>query len=164
MVNALSRVFLVAAALVAFSTSTASAEPITDRESPPASDAAFLEPQEGPPLRVAWTHAGALKPGDTVEIMAQGFPPHSAVEIGAGLPQSEYTVWAESQSTAQGTVSARVRVPVSVPPDVALVFVVSSHDYRVVARSTPIGLSQNPTPTRNDDLISGLWLGAMPQA
>lgn len=119
-------------------------------------DEAASESHDSASLHVSWNHSGPLKPGDVVEISAQGFPPFHAVEIGAGPPHSEYTVWAEGQSSAQGTVQAEVTIPPSVPDDIDLVFVVSTEDFSVVARSHPLGLSNSPTPTqnRNRDLIS----------
>jgi hypothetical protein len=129
---------LVMAVLVLLTPGWATAEPAAD-----------LTPQLG----VQWQHAGPLKPGDTVEISLQGFPALVAVEIGAGPPQSEYTVWTHGQTTARGALRARVTIPLSIPPEIALVFVAATQDFEYRAQSQPIGLINSPQPT--DPSVAG---------
>jgi hypothetical protein len=99
------------------------------------------------PLGISWQHQGPLKPGDTVEISVQGFPALTAVEIGAGPPQSEYKVWTHGHTSEQGILRAKLVIPRDVSAEATLVFVVSTHDFHHSARSVPIGLIDSGQPT-----------------
>lgn len=77
--------------------------------------------------------AGA--PGTAVTVTASGFPPGASVQVGAGRAQSEYDVLERTEADAEGRVRATVALPAFADPREEWVFVVTTPDHRVRARS-----------------------------
>lgn len=70
-------------------------------------------------------------------VTANGFPPHTRVEVGAGPPRSEYEVLAETMTDGRGGLRHVVHLTAATEPG-WLVFVVATEDLRVKASSQPV--------------------------
>ena len=73
-----------------------------------------------------WPTSGPV--GTTVRVVATGFSPHTAVSVGVGPQNSEFTEAARGTTDANGTFS--VHVPAQGGPGMALVFAVSAAGQR----------------------------------
>jgi hypothetical protein len=80
--------------------------------------------------------------GDTVMVSADGLPSSSAAVIGAGPPGRAYNVLAQARTTAEGTVTTRVRVPKSVSDREQLIFVVADVNGRWIVRSSRFNMNR----------------------
>lgn len=89
-------------------------------------------------------------PGSQVQVMAQGFPPTSKVEIGIGRVNSEYDIVATAQTNAEGQVDVQIQVPSFVEAEDQWVIVVATPDTSVKAISGEFDVSQMPTPTSGE--------------
>lgn len=78
----------------------------------------------------------ATPPAD-LTLTAQGFPPHTRVEVGAGPPRSEYDVIAEATTDGHGGLHHVVHLTASADEG-WLVFVVATDDFRVKAVSEAV--------------------------
>lgn len=77
-------------------------------------------------------------PGTTVRVHASGFPPNTAVNVGAGPVASEYEILREALRTdAAGELVAQVELPGHADPRGRWVFVVETDDRRLRGRSEP---------------------------
>lgn len=65
--------------------------------------------------------------GESIEVVAAGFPPNGEVEVGVGPPNSEYDVVQVVTTDGNGTVRARIPIDAAHPAGSELVFVVATH-------------------------------------
>jgi LysM repeat protein len=95
-----------------------------------------VPPLPGPPAdaRVAIA-PGAGLPGTAVTVTASGFPPGARVHVGAGPAESEYEVLERLDVGPDGRLRASVALPEWADPRQPWVFVVSTPDHRVEAKS-----------------------------
>lgn len=77
-------------------------------ESDPPAPAPTPPPSGSAEVRVAESTAA---PGSTVSVEASGFAPSTQVQIGFGVPRSEYDVIASVTTDAQGSLARQVQVP-----------------------------------------------------
>jgi hypothetical protein len=90
--------------------------------------------------------------GTTVDVVARGFPPNTAVEIGIGRVDSEYDVVAQARTGSGGRVSTQIVLPDFVEPEDDWVIVVAAEDPPVKAVSDVFdvtgaaGPAETPTP------------------
>ena len=106
-------------------TSTSTPEPTataTPTATPDLEATVVISPLSGPP-------------GSEVELTASGFPPNTALEIGAGRADSEYDVIATAESDSDGTLNMVVTMPDYAEVGMPWVIVVTTADHAVKAVS-----------------------------
>jgi hypothetical protein len=86
-------------------------------------------------------------PGTLVDVVAQRFPPQTAVEIGIGRINSEYDVVATAQTNADGRLETQIAIPAFVEPEDHWVIVVSAEHQPVEAISEEFNVTEAATPT-----------------
>ena len=84
------------------------------------------------------TPATGLEPGHQALLETEGFPPHGPVEVGVGLPYSDYWVIATDTASASGVVSHHLTIPEATQGGVVVVFVIATPDFSTKAVSAPI--------------------------
>lgn len=110
-------------------------------------------PEPGPaPTRVAISPS-AGPPGTPVTVTASGFPPGAQVHVGAGRAQSEYDVLERTAVDDQGRLRTTVELPAFADAREEWVFVVSTPDHRVEARSERFDVRPGE-PGDDGDLVS----------
>jgi len=85
-------------------------------------------------------------PGDVVLLTAEGFPPETSVEVGAGPPTSQYEVIDHAVSDADGTVLHEVLLPQRAEPGQVIVFVMATEDFTHKAVSNPVVITDTTPP------------------
>lgn len=80
-------------------------------------------------------------PGDVIELSARDFPPDTAVEIGAGPPQSGYEVLDHATTDADGRLDHEILLPQRGEPGQVVLFVVATEDFMVKAVSNPVTIT-----------------------
>mgnify|MGYP006287649501 CR=1 FL=1 len=89
-------------------------------------------------------------PGTQVGVVARGFPPEAAVEVGIGRVNSEYDVIATGVTDADGRLETLITIPDFVEPEDRWVIVVAAEDLPVEAVSDEFDITEGPTPTPPD--------------
>jgi spore germination protein GerM len=89
--------------------------------------------------------------GTSVDVVARGFPPNTAVEIGVGRVDSEYDVVAQAQTDSDGRVTTQIVMPGFVEPEDSWVIVVAAQDRPVQAVSDVFDVTPVATATPGGD-------------
>jgi hypothetical protein len=100
-------------------------------------------------------------PGTGVKVVARGFPPNAAVEIGVGRVNSEYDVVATAQTDADGRLETHITMPGFVEPQDRWVIVVAAAQRPVKAVSDEFDVTQAPTPSGNLFTRTNIYLIAV---
>jgi hypothetical protein len=96
-------------------------------------------PEESPPPRppAVWVEGTPAPPGADLNVQADGFAPLAEVEIGFGMPDSDYDVVARERTDADGAVSLVLTIPDWAMVGQRYVVVVAGEDRRRRAVSDP---------------------------
>ena len=93
-------------------------------------------------------------PGTSVKVVAEGFPPQAATDVGIGRVGSEYDVVATAHTDATGRLSTEITIPSFVDPEDEWVIVVDAREQAVRAISEEFDVTEAPTATPGDDLFT----------
>ncbi len=118
------------------------------------------------PRQSRWTGSvrvapGSGAPGTTVRVLASGFPPTTAVNIGVGPVGSEYEIVRRNVRTnANGGLITSAQLPEYADPNSQWRFVVVTEDQRIRGRSEPFdvraereGVVGDPADDRGEDRV-----------
>lgn len=92
--------------------------------------------------------------GTRVQVVAEGFPPEAAVDIGIGRVGSEYDVVSTAQTDADGHVDTEITIPDFVEPEDRWVIVVATEHPPAKAISEEFDVTQEATPTPSGALFT----------
>ena len=90
-------------------------------------------------------------PGIHVDVVAEDFPPHTALDIGIGRVNSEYDVIATAQTDGNGRAATQITIPAFVEPEDAWVIVVAAKHRPIKAISGEFNVTPGLTPTPSDE-------------
>ncbi len=88
-----------------------------------------------------------VAPGETVQIVAQGFPPDAVIELGIGRPNSEYDVVGDASADSAGRVDTSMTIPAFVEPEDQWVIVVATQDHATKAISSVLQVTGEAAAT-----------------
>jgi len=100
-------------------------------------------------------------PGTRVQVVARGFPPNAAVDIGVGRVDSEYDVVLTAQTDADGRLNTEITMPTFVEPEDRWVIVVAAKERPVKAVSDVFDVTGAPTPSGNLFTRTNIYLIAV---
>jgi hypothetical protein len=100
-------------------------------------------------------------PGTRVDVVAQGFPPNTVLEIGVGRVNSEYDIVARTQANANGRADAQITIPSFVEPEDRWVVVVAVEGQPIKAVSDEFDVTGSATPSGNLFTRTNIYLIAI---